>query len=83
MLDRVLSLATKGQQLLNDNALEESRLIFEEILSIDSRNESAKTTIEEISQLIVNADFAQVMSRGTVSCKQRRQKKLFFSFKRH
>ena len=64
VLDRVLSLATKGQQLLEDNALEESRLIFEEILSIDSRNESAKTTIEEISQLIVNADFAQVMSRG-------------------
>ena len=51
MLDRVLSLATKGQQLLKDNALEESRLIFEEILSIDSRNESAKTTIEEISSL--------------------------------
>ena len=64
VLDQVLSLATKGQQLLEDNALEESRRIFEEILSIDSRNESAKITIEEISQLIVNADFAQVMSRG-------------------
>ena len=64
VLDQVLSLATKGQKLLEDNALEESRRIFEEILSIDSRNESAKITIEEISQLIVNADFAQVMSRG-------------------
>ena len=64
VLDQVLSLTIKGQQFLEDNALEESRRIFEEILSIDSRNELAKITIEEISQLIVDADFAQVMSRG-------------------
>ena len=64
VLDQVLSLTTKGQQLLEDNALEESRQIFEEILSVDSRNESAKIAIEEISQLILDADFAQVMSRG-------------------
>ena len=64
VLDQVLNLINSADQLLEDNELEQAKRVYEEVVSLDNYNESARQNIDHITQLILEADFSQVMSRG-------------------
>ena len=64
VLDQVLTLTDLAEQLVEDNALEEAKRVYEEVVSLDSYNESARQNIDQVTQLILEADFSRIMSRG-------------------
>ena len=64
VLDQVLTLINSAEQLLEDNDLAEAKRAYEEVSLLDRYNESAKRSIDQISQLMLEADFSRRMSIG-------------------
>ena len=64
VLDQVLTLINSAEQLLEDNDLAEAKRVYEEVSSLDRYNESAKRRVDQISQVMLEADFSRRMSIG-------------------
>ena len=64
VLDQVLSLLGQAEEMVEGAELEEAQRVYEEIVSLDSFNGEAQQGILDVSQLILEAEFSQVMSKG-------------------
>ena len=63
-MDEVLGLLAQAEELLEDGELDSARDMYREIIDLDSYNEVAKQKINEISTLILEQEFAGIMSAG-------------------
>ena len=64
VLDQVLSLLGQAEEMVEGGELEGAQRVYEEIVSLDSFNGAAQQGILDVSQLILEAEFSQVMSKG-------------------
>lgn len=63
-MDEVLVLLATAEDLLEDGELEQAQDVYRQIVSLDSYNEPAQEKITEISGLILQREFAGIMSSG-------------------
>ena len=60
----MLSLLGQAEEMVEGGELEEAQRVYEEIVSLDSFNGEAQQGILDVSQLILETEFSQVMSKG-------------------
>ena len=63
-LDQVLALITEGDDLQQNNNLEEAREKYQQALALDSRAETARQNIRDVNTKITERDFNKLMSDG-------------------
>lgn len=63
-MDEVLVLMASAEDLLEDGELQRAQDVYRQIVSLDSYNETAQEKITEISGLILQGEFAGIMSSG-------------------
>ncbi|NKB34601.1 MAG: hypothetical protein GKR91_16025 [Pseudomonadales bacterium] len=63
-LDEVLGMLVEAEELLEDGELEAARTMYRQIVSLDSYNETAQQKLNEVSRLILEREFADIMSAG-------------------
>ncbi len=63
-LDEVLGLMAEAEEQQEDGELEAARSTYQQIVSLDSYHEAAQEKISEISALILEREFAGIMSAG-------------------
>lgn len=63
-LDEVLALFDEADNFIEDNEFEAARTIYERIVGLDSYNETAKQKISEVSIIITEREFSNIMSSG-------------------
>lgn len=66
-LDEVRELIVSADDLLDAGELEQARATYQEILDLDSYNEFARGKVQEVSALILEREFSQIMSSGYAS----------------
>ncbi len=63
-LDEVGVLLREADDLLEDGELERARTIYQRVLALDSRNDSARQKMQETVDLIGENEFSAIMSSG-------------------
>ncbi len=63
-LDEVSALLKSAEESLEDAELQKALANYNQVLSLDSYNEEAAEKVAEVSQLITDNEFAQIMSSG-------------------
>jgi len=63
-MDEVLELLATAEDLFEDGELEQAQETYREIVSLDSYHQQAQDRITEISALILQREFAGIMSSG-------------------
>lgn len=63
-MDEVLGLLAQAEELLGDGQLDAARDVYREVIALDSYNEVAMQKVNEISTLILEQEFAGIMSAG-------------------
>ncbi len=81
-LDDVRALLSEAEDLLEDGDLQQALANYNEVLALDSYNELAAEKVNEVSRLITENEFAQIMSTGYVLLQQGEPEQAIAEFQR-
>lgn len=81
-LDEVSELLSQADDLVEDGELQQALARYEDALDLDTYNEIAAKKVTEVSQLITENEFAQVMSSGYVLLQQGKPDEAIAAFER-
>lgn len=81
-LDEVSALLVQADEMLEDGDLQQALETYKEVASLDSYNEVAPGKVIEVSSLITENEFAQIMSSGYVLLQQGEPEQAIAAFER-
>jgi len=81
-LDEVMELLREGESLVEDGELQQALASYNKALDLDSYNEVAADRVAEVSQLITENEFGQIMSSGYALLQQGNSDQAIAAFQR-
>lgn len=81
-LDDVRVLLREAEDLFEDGELQQALASYQQVLNLDSYNEVAAQKVNEVSRLITENEFAQIMSSGYALLQQGEPEQAIAAFQR-